>query len=60
MPKKRVNLSIDSNLVDRWDKVVKQIGWNKSAMVQDFVSYLLSYIEEEKKRNKTFKKIFCD
>lgn len=45
MAKKRVNLTIDEELNERWNKVAKQLGWNKSAMVEDFLREALPFLE---------------
>ena len=46
MAKKRVNITIDEYLANKWSNVAEQLGWSKSAMVQEFLEAALDYIEE--------------
>ena len=43
--RKRVNLSIDADLDERWTKVANRLGWCKSHMVEDFLKEALPYLE---------------
>jgi len=51
MAKKRVNISIDEELDKRWTKVANQLGWKKSAMVEDFLREALPYLEDITPKN---------
>ena len=44
--KARLNLTIDSELKERWERVSKKLGWSKSEMVEDFLLEALPYLEE--------------
>ena len=43
--RKRVNLSIDADLDERWTQVANRLGWCKSHMVEDFLKEALPYLE---------------
>jgi hypothetical protein len=46
--KKRINISIDPELDERWIRVAKKLKLSKSGMVQEFLEEVLPILEQEK------------
>jgi antitoxin component of RelBE/YafQ-DinJ toxin-antitoxin module len=47
MAQKRIGLSIDEDLNERWGKVAKKLQMTKSGMVEEFLEEVLPILEEE-------------
>lgn len=47
MAQKRIGLSIDENLNDRWTEVAKKHGITKSGMIEQFLKEVIPVLEEE-------------
>ena len=48
MAQKRIGLSIDEQLNERWTKVAKKLKMTKSGMVEEMISSILPILEKEK------------
>ena len=48
MAQKRIGLSIDEQLNERWTKVAKRLKMTKSGMVEEMISNILPILEKEK------------
>lgn len=48
---KRVTISIDDTLNDRWTKVAKRLDMTKSGMVVDFLEQVIPILEKEKPKD---------
>lgn len=44
---KRVTISVDNDINDRWTKVAKRLELTKSGMVQEFLEQVLPILEEK-------------
>ena len=44
---KRVNITIDKDLNDRWNKVAKRHGLKKSQMIQELLEMIIPTLEEK-------------
>ncbi len=51
MSQKRVMISIDSDLNERWNKVAKKIKMSKSGMIEDFLNEVIPILEHEAPRD---------
>ena len=51
MPQKRIALSIDSELNDRWANVAKRLKMTKSGMVEDFLREVIPILEQEEPKD---------
>jgi len=51
MAQKRVLISIDEDLNDRWNKVSKKIKMSKSSMVEDFLNQVVPILEYDEPRD---------
>lgn len=51
MAYKRVTISIDEDLNDRWNKVAKKIKMTKSGMIEDFLNEVVPILEYEEPRD---------
>ncbi len=56
MAQKRIGLSIDEELNERWTKVAKKLKMTKSGMVEEMIRGVLPILEEEKP-NEIMKKV---
>ena len=48
--KKRINITIDPEINDRWNELAKKYGWTKSSMVEDWLRTILPIMEREDPR----------
>ena len=48
--KKRINITIDPEINDRWNELARKYGWTKSAMVEDWLRTILPIMEKEDPR----------
>ena len=48
MAQKRIGLSIDEQLNERWTKVAKKLKMTKSGMVEEMIENILPILEKEK------------
>ncbi len=48
--KKRINITIDPEINERWNQLAKKYGWTKSAMVEDWLRTVLPIMEQEDPR----------
>ena len=51
MAQKRVNISIDSELNDRWAEISKKHGITKSGMVEEYLREVLPILEQERPKD---------
>lgn len=51
MAQKRVGISIDIELNERWNKISKKIKMSKSGMVEDFLNEVIPILEHESPRD---------
>ena len=51
MAQKRIALSIDEELNDRWAKVAKKLKMTKSGMVEDFLKEVIPILEQEQPKD---------
>jgi metal-responsive CopG/Arc/MetJ family transcriptional regulator len=47
MPQKRIGMSIDAELNERWNKVAKKHKMTKSGMVEEYLETILPILEQE-------------
>ena len=47
MARKRINVNVDEELNERWERVAKRIGMTKSAMLDDMLKSVLPILEAE-------------
>jgi len=47
MARKRINVNVDEELNERWERVAKRIGMTKSAMLNDMLKSVLPILETE-------------
>lgn len=51
MAQKRVTLSIDSELNDRWANVAKRLKMTKSGMVKEYLEHILPILEKQEPKD---------
>ena len=51
MAQRKVTITIDEKLNDRWNKVSKKIKMTKSGMVEDFLNEVVPILENEAPRD---------
>ena len=51
MAQKRITISIDPELNDRWAKVAKKLKMSKSGMVEDFLREVIPILEQEQPKD---------
>ena len=51
MAQRKVTITIDEKLNDRWNKVSKKIKMTKSGMVEDFLNEVIPILEKEEPRD---------
>jgi len=51
MAQKRISISIDPELNDRWGKVAKKLKMSKSGMVEDFLREVVPILEQEQPKD---------
>lgn len=49
MSRKRINVTVDDQLNERWERVAKRIGMTKSAMLDDMLESVLPILEADAK-----------
>ena len=49
MSRKRINVTVDNQLNERWERVAKRIGMTKSAMLDDMLESVLPILEADAK-----------
>ena len=51
MAQKRITLSIDEELNERWANVAKRLKMTKSGMVEDFLKEVIPILEQEQPKD---------